>query len=577
MGGCYSAYACSRKLRGRLGNLSFVLPVTERDAAAANAASGASTSSAKKGDNGSSRRNNGDGPAGGTEEEELVAKTTTAEFGRRYVLGKELGRGEFGVTRRCKDAATGEALACKTIRRHRRRGGRGANRKAAGGGGAEAAARAAAAAAAHAADVRREVAIMRRMSARGGTAVVRLREAREDQEGSVHLVMELCEGGELFDRIVARGHYSERAAAKVFRTIVNVIQLCHSNGVIHRDLKPENFLFANKSEDAPLKVIDFGLSVFFNPGDRFTEVVGSAYYMAPEVLKRNYGQEVDVWSAGVILYILLCGVPPFWGDNDEKIAQAIIRGGLDFNREPWPRVSGNAKDLIRRMLDPDPATRLTAAQVLEHPWLKNADTAPNVSLGEAVRSRLQQFSAMNKFKKKALGVVARNMPVEELDKYVQMFHLMDKDKNGNLSLEELMEGLHINGQRVPESEIRMLLEAADTDGNGTLDCDEFVTVSLHLKKMTNEKYLAAAFRYFDKDGSGFIEIDELRQELGPNEQAILEIIRDVDTDRDGRISYQEFELMMKSGADWRNASRQFSRANFSTLSRKLCKEETSSS
>ncbi|KAM3210330.1 hypothetical protein ACQJBY_064370 [Aegilops geniculata] len=586
MGGCYSAYACSRKLRGRLGNLSFVLPVTERDAAAANAATGTSTSSARAGsdrsarksDHGSSRRNNGDGPAGGTEEEELVAKMTSAEFGRRYVLGKELGRGEFGVTRRCKDAATGEALACKTIRRHRRRGGRGANRKAAGGGGAEAAARAAAAAAAaHAADVRREVAIMRRMSARGGAAVVRLREAREDQEGSVHLVMELCEGGELFDRIVARGHYSERAAAKIFRTIVNVIQLCHSNGVIHRDLKPENFLFANKSEDAPLKVIDFGLSVFFNHGDRFTEVVGSAYYMAPEVLKRNYGQEVDVWSAGVILYILLCGVPPFWGDNDEKIAQAIIRGGLDFNREPWPRVSGNAKDLIRRMLDPDPATRLTAAQVLEHPWLKNADTAPNVSLGEAVRSRLQQFSAMNKFKKKALGVVARNMPVEELDKYVQMFHLMDKDKNGNLSLEELMEGLHINGQRVPESEIRMLLEAADTDGNGTLDCDEFVTVSLHLKKMTNEKYLAAAFRYFDKDGSGFIEIDELRQELGPNEQAILEIIRDVDTDRDGRISYQEFELMMKSGADWRNASRQFSRANFSTLSRKLCKEETPSS
>uniref|UniRef100_A0A453RPK8 non-specific serine/threonine protein kinase n=1 Tax=Aegilops tauschii subsp. strangulata TaxID=200361 RepID=A0A453RPK8_AEGTS len=562
MGGCYSAYACSRKLRGRLGNLSFVLPVTERDAAAANAASGASTSSARAGSDSSARK--------------LVAKMTSAEFGRRYVLGKELGRGEFGVTRRCKDAATGEALACKTIRRHRRRGGRGANRKAAGGGGAEAAARAAAAAAAaHAADVRREVAIMRRMSARGGAAVVRLREAREDQEGSVHLVMELCEGGELFDRIVARGHYSERAAAKVFRTIVNVIQLCHSNGVIHRDLKPENFLFANKSEDAPLKVIDFGLSVFFNPGDRFTEVVGSAYYMAPEVLKRNYGQEVDVWSAGVILYILLCGVPPFWGDNDEKIAQAIIRGGLDFNREPWPRVSGNPKDLIRQMLDPDPATRLTASQVLEHPWLKNADTAPNVSLGEAVRSRLQQFSAMNKFKKKALGVVARNMPVEELDKYVQMFHLMDKDKNGNLSLEELMEGLHINGQRVPESEIRMLLEAADTDGNGTLDCDEFVTVSLHLKKMTNEKYLAAAFRYFDKDGSGFIEIDELRQELGPNEQAILEIIRDVDTDRDGRISYQEFELMMKSGADWR--TRQFSRANFSTLSRKLCKEETSSS
>ncbi|CAD6245802.1 unnamed protein product [Miscanthus lutarioriparius] len=580
MGGCYSAFACSRKLRGRI---SFVLPVTERDRDDRSSDGGAS-SVASTSPSPSPRKNDADaGP--------LVVRTTAAEFARRYVLGRELGRGEFGVTRRCRDAATGEALACKTIRRHRRPrgggGGAGVRRLRAGDGAGNAAGphgpagappaaagQQDAAAAAHAADVQREVAIMRRMSSRGGAAVVRLREAccEDAGGGAVHLVMELCEGGELFDRIVARGHYSERAAAGVFGTIVDVVRLCHSNGVIHRDLKPENFLFANKSEDSPLKVIDFGLSVFFSPGDRFTEVVGSAYYMAPEVLKRNYGPEVDIWSAGVILYILLCGVPPFWGDNDEKIAQAVLRGVIDFNREPWPRVSANAKDLIRRMLDPDPSTRLTARQVLEHPWLKNADTAPNVSLGEAVRARLQQFSAMNKFKKKALGVVARNLPVEELDKYVQMFHLMDKDHNGNLTLEELMEGLHINGQHVPESEIRMLLEAADTDGNGTLDCDEFVTVSLHLKKMSNDEYLASAFRYFDKDGSGFIEPEELREELGPNDQAILDIIRDVDTDQDGRISYQEFELMMKSGTDWRNGSRQYSRANFSSLSRKLCKD-----
>lgn len=114
---------------------------------------------------------------------------------------------------------------------------------------------------------------------------------------------------------------------------------------------------------------------------------------------------------------------------------------------------------------------------------------------------------------------------------------------------------------------------ADTDGNGTLDCDEFVTVSLHLKKMTNDEYLAAAFKYFDKDGSGFIELDELREALGPGDQQVIQdIIRDVDTDQDGRISYQEFELMMKAGSDWRNGSRQYSRANFSSLSRKLCKD-----
>jgi calcium-dependent protein kinase len=204
---------------------------------------------------------------------------------------------------------------------------------------------------------------------------------------------------------VARGHYSERAAATVLRSIVDVVRLCHASGVIHRDLKPENFLFADESEGAQLKVIDFGLSVFFTPGQRFTEVVGSAYYMAPEVLRRSYGPEVDVWSAGVILYILLCGVPPFWGDNDEKIAQAVLRGAIDFGREPWPRVSATAKDLVRGMLDPNPATRPTARQVLDHPWLRDADAAPNVSLGDAVRAGLQQFSAMNKFKKKALGVI----------------------------------------------------------------------------------------------------------------------------------------------------------------------------
>ncbi|VAH28809.1 unnamed protein product [Triticum turgidum subsp. durum] len=233
--------------------------------------------------------------------------------------------------------------------------------------------------------------------------IVTLRDTYED-DNAVHLVMELCEGGELFDRIVARGHYTERAAAVVTKTIVEVVQMCHKHGVMHRDLKPENFLFANKKETAVLKAIDFGLSVFFTPGERFSEIVGSPYYMAPEVLKRNYGQEVDVWSAGVILYILLCGVPPFWAETEQGVAQAIIRSVIDFKRDPWPRVSDNAKDLVRGMLNPDPRRRLTAQQVLDHPWLQNIKKAPNVNLGETVKARLQQFSVMNKFKKHALRV-----------------------------------------------------------------------------------------------------------------------------------------------------------------------------
>ncbi|MCH96109.1 calcium-dependent protein kinase 17-like [Trifolium medium] len=145
----------------------------------------------------------------------------------------------------------------------------------------------------------------------GQANIVELKGAYEDKQ-SVHLVMELCGGGELFDRIIAKGLYTERAAASLLRTIVQIIHTLHSMGVIHRDLKPENFLLLNKDENAPLKVTDFGLSVFFKEGEMFKDIVGSAYYIAPEVLKRRYGQEVDIWSIGVMLYILLSGVPPFW-------------------------------------------------------------------------------------------------------------------------------------------------------------------------------------------------------------------------------------------------------------------------
>ncbi|KAL5201180.1 hypothetical protein ABZP36_035534 [Zizania latifolia] len=551
MGGCSSVFAVSRMMRlGRGRGAATILPVTSRDDPCRicspdddnsnSTAGGVGEHRAKKGRRWQYRR-------GGRKNAAILgdaADQTAAGFAERYRLGEELGRGEFGVTRRCTDAVTGEALACKTIRRKRLRRC---------GGDAE--------------DVRREVEILRRVSAlcAGADAVVRLREACEDSDG-VHLVMELCEGGELFDRIFARGHYTERAAAKLARTIVGVVQLCHENGVMHRDLKPENFLFANKSEDSLLKAIDFGLSVFFKPGDRFTEVVGSTFYMAPEVLNRSYGPEADVWSAGVILYILLCGVPPFWGDNDERIVTAILQGGINFQREPWPKVSQHAKDLVRKMLDPDPSTRLTAKEVLEHPWLKNADRAPNVSLGDVHL---------------LMKVVAKNLPMEEIDKYTQMFHMMDKGNSGNLTLEDLKLGLQINGHPVPETEIKMLLEAGDIDGNGTLDCEEFLTVLLHIKRMSNEEYLPKAFKFFDKDGNGFIEMEELMEalsdgELGPTEQVIKDIIHDIDMDKDGRISYQEFESMMKSGSDWRNASRQYSKANFSTLSRKLCKEKETS-
>ncbi|KAL3583168.1 hypothetical protein D5086_014229 [Populus alba] len=386
--------------------------------------------------------------------------------------------------------------------------------------------------------------------------------------------------GELFDRIVSKGHYSERAAAMVTKTILEIVKVCHDHGVIHRDLKPENFLFADASESSQLKAIDFGLSIFFEPGQRFREIVGSPYYMAPEILRRNYGPEVDVWSTGVILYILLCGVPPFWAETEEGIAHAIVRGEIDFTRDPWPKVSEEGKDIVKKMLDQNPYNRLTVEEVLENPWIQNASDVPNISLGENVRTKIKQFSLMNRFKKKALRVVADSLPDEQVDKIKQMFHMMDTDHNGDLSFQELKDGLNKFGHSVPDPDVKLLMDAADADGNGSLSCDEFVAVSVHLKRIGSDKNLTQAFRFFDKDQNGFIEFDELREamsndDLGPNnEQVIKDIIFDVDLDKDGRISYNEFKAMMKSGLDWKMGSRQYSRAMMKALSINLLKNES---
>ncbi|XP_060202384.1 calcium-dependent protein kinase 13-like [Lycium barbarum] len=467
----------------------------------------------------------------------------------RYLIDRELGRGEFGITYLCIDRSNRELLACKSISKRKLR------------------------TAVDVEDVRREVAIMKHLPQ--NSSIVSFREACED-ENAVHLVMELCEGGELFDRIVARGHYTERAAVAVTRTIMEVVQLCHKHGVIHRDLKPENFLFANKKENSPLKAIDFGLSIFFKPGEKFSEIVGSPYYMAPEVLKRNYGPEIDIWSAGVILYILLCGVPPFWAESEQGVAQAILRGAIDFKREPWPSISEGAKNLVRQMLEPDPKLRLTAKQVLEHPWIQNAKKAPNVPLGDVVKSRLKQFSLMNRFKRKALRVIADFLSNEEVGDLKEMFNKIDTDNDGIVSVEELKAGLQKNSQ-LAESEVQMLIEAIDTNGKGTLDYGEFIAVSLHLQRMAHDEHLHKAFSYFDKDGNGYIEPDELRDALmedGADDctNVANDIFQEVDTDKDGRISFEEFAAMMKTGTDWRKASRHYSRGRFNSLSVKLMKD-----
>uniref|UniRef100_A0A0E0A4E3 Protein kinase domain-containing protein n=1 Tax=Oryza glumipatula TaxID=40148 RepID=A0A0E0A4E3_9ORYZ len=262
----------------------------------------------------------------------------------RYALGPQLGWGQFGVIRSCSDMVTGEALACKSIAKDRLvspddvRG------------------------------VKLEIEVMARLS--GHPNVVDLKAVYED-EASVHLVMELCAGGELFHRLEERGCFSEHEAAALFRYLMEVVAHCHSKGIVHRDLKPENILLVSKSPSSPIKLADFGLATYIQPGRSLSGMVGSPFYIAPEVLAGGYNEAADVWSAGVILYILLSGIPPFWGKTKSKIFECIRSTELRFPSDPWDKVSDSAKALITEMLRRDPRQRLTAKQVLEHSWIQD--------------------------------------------------------------------------------------------------------------------------------------------------------------------------------------------------------------
>ncbi|OIW02942.1 hypothetical protein TanjilG_29718 [Lupinus angustifolius] len=440
-------------------------------------------------------------------------------------------------------------------------------------------------------DVRREIQIMHHLA--GHNNIVTIKGAYEDPL-YVHIVMELCSGGELFDRIIQRGHYTERKAAQLTKIIVGVVEACHSLGVMHRDLKPENFLLVNKDHDFSLKAIDFGLSVFFKPGQVFTDVVGSPYYVAPEVLLKHYGPEADVWTAGVILYILLSGVPPFWAETQQGIFDAVLKGHIDFDSDPWPLISDSGKDLIRKMLCSRPSERLTAHEVLSpanttivnlftavplkdhcgystpnrvhglgyggdregeghqrgHPWICENGVAPDRALDPAVLSRLKHFSAMNKLKKMALRVIAESLSEEEIAGLREMFQAMDTDNSGAITFDELKAGLRRYGSTLKDTEIQDLMEAADVDNSGTIDYGEFIAATVHLNKLEREEHLIAAFHYFDKDGSGYITVDELQQACAEHNMTdvfLEDIIREVDQDNDGRIDYGEFAAMMQKG------------------------------
>ncbi|KMT09610.1 hypothetical protein BVRB_6g130630 [Beta vulgaris subsp. vulgaris] len=451
------------------------------------------------------------------------------DFDKKYTIGKLLGHGQFGYTYVATDKFNSDRVAVKKIDKSKM------------------------VLPIAVEDVKREVKILKALA--GHENVVQFHNAFED-ENYVYIVMELCEGGELLDRILAKkdSRYTEKDAAVVVRQMLKVAAQCHLHGLVHRDMKPENFLFKSPKEDSSLKATDFGLSDFIKPGRKFTDIVGSAYYVAPEVLKRKSGPESDVWSIGVITYILLCGRRPFWDKTEDGIFKEVLRNKPDFRRKPWPTISSGAKDFVKKLLVKDPRTRLTAAQALSHPWVREGGNALDIPIDISVLRNMRQFVKYSRMKQFALRALASTLNEEELADLRDQFDAIDIDKSGTISLEEMRQALAKDlPWKLKDSRVTEIVEAIDSNTDGLVDFTEFVAATLHVHQMQehdNEKWQQlsqAAFEKFDVDKDGFITPEELKLHTGLK-GSVDPLLEEADIDKDGKISLAEFRRLLRSAS-----------------------------
>lgn len=377
--------------------------------------------------------------------------------------------------------------------------------------------------------------------------IVRLYEVFED-DNFLFLILELCCGGEMFDRIVENTEknepFTEAEAAKIFQQMMEAINYCHKNGIVHRDLKPENLLYLGKERDSPIKVIDFGMSKKFDEKKPMKERVGTAYYISPEVLKGKYDEKCDIWSAGVILYILICGYPCFNGDDDDEIFQAILKGKVVFPPPEWDNISEGCKKLVLKMLSP-PDKRPSAEQVLEDPWIKDhAPDSKNAQLPLKAEG-FKNYANSNKLRKAILTYIASHLSEKEIKDIKACFQAIDKNSDGKLSLEEMKNAIAAGGLKGLDH-IEEIFKSIDTDNSGHIEYTEFISACLEKSVYLNEAKLKDAFGLFDIDKSGKISKAEIVKVLGLSKvtEEINKIVEKYDLNKDGEIDFAEFMNLM---------------------------------
>jgi len=387
--------------------------------------------------------------------------------------------------------------------------------------------------------------------------ICKIFETYEDSKhGEMYIIMELCTGGALVSRMKNHRHgYGEVAAATIVEKILSSIIYCHHHGVVHRDIKLDNLIYENEGEDAELKLIDFGFACEIAPGrEAMWDQLGTPSYMAPELWSNEpeYDSSVDMWAIGVVTYMLLSGKRPFHHDNKREKARMIRHDPLKFPDAEWGRVSDDAKDFCKQLMQKHPKDRLSATAAKDHPWIKNASTlhkgvdiATEMQHHNEIVDSLQAFSEADDLKKLALEVIAFATPPSKLEELRDIFVKMDADDSGTINRAEFKEAMS-KYPEVPIERIDQMFAQMDVDGSGEVDYTEFLSATLSAQKHSNASIINA-FNTLDTDGDGFITSKDIEKSLDGQMTAVAIKQMLEHADSTGKVSFQVFKRIVLSG------------------------------
>ena len=376
-----------------------------------------------------------------------------------------------------------------------------------------------------------------------------------------YIVTEYYPGGELFDIIEKKKRFTERETSYIIYQILLAVRYCHYMKIVHRDIKPENILIVGQENSGLLRVklIDFGTAKVFS-GSKNKHLVGSSYYVSPEVLKRQYDESCDLWSIGVIMYIMLVGFPPFNGIDDSEILRKVKIGKYKTTDPNYISLSDNAKDLISKLLEYNPKLRITAEQALKHPWFETEDIKNLDYLDDAIArnmmSNLERYKSDNIIRCAVLAyLVHQNMNIKPCQDASKLFNSLDTDHDGKLSKKDLINAYlryyNLNEQQAI-NKAEYIFKNIDTDNNGMIENEEFIRACIDPNLFTSYNHIKVAFDYFDKNKKGAISLEDLESKFfqhskpNPDDKVKLQnMFNQIDSNGDGLISFEDFSYMIK--------------------------------